>query len=480
MAIHKELYTSTLKHFDFQISHGQDQLLTQLCDFYVQPNNQSLFILKGYAGTGKTSLLSAFVKALSELKRKSVLLSPTGRAAKVFAQRSNKLAFTIHKQIYRKQKIAGGAIQLGVAPNLHTNTLFLVDEASMIGDYSQRNDGSISSQNLLEDLINYVYNGKNCKLILIGDEGQLPPVGSDFSPALNLEYMSNHYSQLTIEGYQLSNVLRQAKDSDILKNATDLRTATEKIYPSFDLSGKNDLIRLEGGDLEDELDSAFSNFGITETLVITRSNKRANLFNQQIRSRIFWFDEKIVANDLLMVVRNNYFWLGDNSKLGFIANGETIKVVRIRNRETMYGFEFAEALVQLIDYPDAEPFEVKILLEVLDEEAPNLPREKMKELFFAVEKDYSYEHNKKKRYELIMADPYFNALQVKYAYAVTCHKSQGGQWRCVFVDQGFLTEEMLDKSYFRWLYTALTRATEKLFLVNFNGQFFKDNEEEYF
>src|SRR5690554_1433291 len=479
MPIHKELYKSTLKHFDFDISTDQDELLTQLCNFYVQPNNQSLFILKGYAGTGKTSLLSAFVKALVELKRKSVLLAPTGRAAKVFAQRSNKMAFTIHKKIYRKEKIAGGAIQLGLAPNLHTNTLFLVDEASMIGDYTQRNDGAISSQNLLEDLINYVYNGKNCKLILIGDEGQLPPVGSDFSPALNLDYMSNHYAQLEIQGFQLSKVLRQAYDSDILKNATDLRSAPENTYPSFDLSGKNDLIRLDGGELEDELDSAFSNYGVTETLVITRSNKRTNLFNQQIRSRIFWFDEKIVANDLLMVVRNNYFWLGDNSKLGFIANGETIKVVRIRNRETMHGFDFVDALVQLIDYPEAEPFEVKILLEVLDEEAPNLPRQKMKELFFSVEKDYAYERNKKKRYELIMADPYFNALQVKYAYAVTCHKSQGGQWACVFVDQGFLTEEMLDTSYFRWLYTALTRATEKLFLVNFNGQFFGDEVDEF-
>lgn len=479
MVIHKELYKSTLRHFDFEISSDQDQLLTQLCDFYIQPNNQSLFILKGYAGTGKTSLLSAFVKALGELKRKSVLLAPTGRAAKVFAQRSNKMAFTIHKKIYRKEKIAGGAIQLGVAPNLHTNTMFLVDEASMIGDYSQRNDGAISPRNLLEDLINYVYSGKNCKLILIGDEGQLPPVGSDFSPALNVDYMSNHYPQLNIEGFQLSNVLRQAFDSDILKNATDLRSASEKVYPSFDLSGKNDLIRLEGVDLEDELDSAFSSYGINETLIITRSNKRANLFNQQIRSRIFWFEENIVANDLLMVVRNNYFWLGDNSKLGFIANGETIKVVRIRNRETMHGFDFVDALVQLIDYPEAEPFDVKILLEVVDEEAPNLPRAKMKELFFSVEKDYAHERNKKKRYELIMADPYFNALQVKYAYAVTCHKSQGGQWSCVFVDQGFLTEDMLDKSYFRWLYTALTRATEKLYLVNFNGQFFKGGEEDF-
>ncbi|PKR81619.1 ATP-dependent endonuclease [Brumimicrobium salinarum] len=474
MPLHKELYKHTLKHFEFEISRDQHELLEALCRFYVQPNDQSLFILKGYAGTGKTSLLSAFVKALSQLKRKSVLLAPTGRAAKVFAQRSNKVAFTIHKKIYRKEKIAGGAIQLGLAPNLHTHTLFLVDEASMIGDYTQRNDGAISSRNLLEDLINYAYNGKNCKLIFIGDEGQLPPVGADFSPALNIEYMSNHYAQLEIQGFQLVKVLRQAADSDILKNATQLRSASERLYPSFDLSGKNDLIRLEGNDLEDELDSAFTNYGITETLVITRSNKRANLFNQQIRSRIFWFEEKIVANDLLMVVRNNYYWLGDNSKYGFIANGETIKVVRIRNRETMHGFDFVDALVQLVDYPDAEPFEVKFLLEVLDEEAPNLPREKMKSLFFSVEKDYEYERNKKKRYELIVADPYFNALQVKYAYAVTCHKSQGGQWACVFVDQGFLTEEMLNQSYFRWLYTALTRATDKLFLVNFNKQFFKD------
>src|SRR5690554_4304723 len=328
MAIYKELYQSAIKHFEFEISFDQDQLLTQLCDFYIQPNNQSLFILKGYAGTGKTSLVSAFIKALGELKRKSVLLAPTGRAAKVFSQRSNKVALTIHKKIYRKEKIAGGAIRLGVGPNLHTNTLFLVDEASMIGDYTQRNDETISPRNLLEDLINYVYSGKNCKLILIGDEGQLPPVGSDFSPALNTEYISNHYPQLHIEGYQLSKVLRQAINSDILKNATKLRSASENTYPSFDLSGRNDLIRLEGKDLEDQLDTAFSHFGITETLVITRSNKRANLFNQQIRSRIFWFDEKIVANDLLMVVRNNYFWLGDNSKYGFIANGETIEIGR--------------------------------------------------------------------------------------------------------------------------------------------------------
>jgi len=473
MAINEELYKAAKKHFEFELSIDQAKLLDQLCDFYTQPNSQALFILKGYAGTGKTTLLSAFVKALTELKKKSVLLAPTGRAAKVFSQRSSQIAYTIHKKIYRKQKIAGGSIQLGLAPNLHTNTLFLVDEASMIGDYTQNSEGSISSRNLLEDLVNYVYNGKNCKMILIGDEGQLPPVGSDYSPALNSDYMQSHYFQLTIQEFQLTKVLRQTSNSDILKNATALRSAAESVYPSFDLSGKNDLIKLDGAEMEDVLSSAYSNYGETETLVITRSNKRANLFNQQIRARIFWYEDKIVSNDLLMVVRNNYFWLGDDNKIGFIANGETIKVVRIRGRETLYGFDFVTAQIELIDYPEFDAFEVKIMLEVLDTETPNLSRSRMKDLFFEVEKDYAYERNKQKRYELIMADPYFNALQVKYAYAVTCHKSQGGQWNAVFVDQGYLTEEMLDSSYFRWLYTALTRATDKLYLINFNEQFFK-------
>lgn len=473
MPIHDDLYQTTVKYFPFEFSSDQKRLLDKLCQFYYQPNSNQIFVLKGYAGTGKTTLLSAFVKALTQLKQKTVLLAPTGRAAKVFSQRSEKMAFTIHKKIYRKERRADGMVQLGLAPNLHTNTLFLVDEASMIGDYTQQNDGSISGRNLLSDLINYVYNGKNCKMILIGDEGQLPPVGADFSPALSVDYLKNHYFQLDVIEFQLDKVLRQAEDSDILKNATALRSADENVYPSFDLSGKNDLIRLEGIDLEDEIDSSYTNYGIDETLIITRSNKRANLYNQQIRARIFWYEDKIVANDLLMVVRNNYFWLGDDSKIGFIANGETIKVLRIKGEETLYGFDFVDALVELVDYPDHEPFNVKFLLEVLDAETPNLSRQRMKDLFFEVEKDYMHERNKRKRYELIMKDPYMNALQVKYAYAVTCHKSQGGQWASVFVDQGFLTEDMLDKSYFRWLYTALTRATDRVYLVNFNENFFK-------
>ncbi|MEX2485584.1 MAG: AAA family ATPase [Brumimicrobium sp.] len=475
MNISEQLKQMTLNHFPFTPSEEQSKLLYDLCDFYTAERDNPLFILKGYAGTGKTTLLSSFVKATRSLKQKTVLLAPTGRAAKVFSQRSNQIAFTVHKKIYRKQTIAGGAIQLGLAPNLHTNTLFIVDEASMLGDYTKNSDGNINPRSLLEDLVNYVFSGKNCKLIFIGDEAQLPPVGADFSPALNLDYMQNFYSNVFIQHFQLSHVLRQAKNSDILANATALRSAQDNSYPSFFKTKNSDLHRLMGDELEDELDSAFTNFGVTDTIVITRSNKRANLFNQQIRSRIFWYEENVVANDLLMVVRNNYFWLDDKSQAGFIANGETIEVQRIHNRETLYDFDFADATVRLVDYPDIEPIKVKIMLDVLDENSANLPREKMKALFFAVEKDYEFEKNKKKRYERIMADPYFNALQVKYAYAVTCHKSQGGQWPCVFVDQGFLTEEMLDRSYFRWLYTAFTRATEKLYLINFNEQFFSED-----
>jgi exodeoxyribonuclease V len=362
---------------------------------------------------------------------------------------------------------------LVVPPNLHTNTIFFIDEASMIGDYSLRNDGSISPRNLLEDVINYVYSGKNCKIIFIGDVAQLPPVGSDFSPALNLEYLQQNYGRLTVLGFQLKNVLRQAEGSDILINATQLRSAPENAFPKFSISSNKDLIRLPGDELQDALDSAFSTYGRDETIIITRSNKRANLYNQQVRSRILWYEEDICGGDLVMVVRNNYFWLDDKSQAGFIANGEIMEIERISSREEMYGFQFADARVRLIDYPKMGSIEVKIMLDVIYEDTPNLSREKMKELFFAVERDYGHERNKKKRYERVMADPYFNALQIKFAYAVTCHKSQGGQWACVFLDQGFLTEDLLDHNFFRWLYTAFTRSTEKLYLINFEKAFFE-------
>ena len=473
MQIKDQLKSEIIAEFPFEMSNEQSLLTEKLCDFFVSENDLELFVLNGYAGTGKTTLLSAFVNALKSVKGKSVLLAPTGRAAKVFSNRSGKIAHTIHKKIYRKETVPGGGIRLVVPPNLHTNTIFFIDEASMIGDYSLRNDGSISPRNLLEDVINYVYSGKNCKIIFIGDVAQLPPVGSDFSPALNLEYLQQNYGRLTVSGFQLTNVLRQAEDSDILLNATALRSAPENTFPTFSIGKNKDLIRLPGDELQDVLESAFSSYGRDETIIITRSNKRANLYNQQVRSRILWYEEDICGGDLVMVVRNNYYWLDDTSTAGFIANGEIMEIERISRREEMYGFQFADARVRLVDYPKMGSIEVKIMLDVIYEDTPNLSREKMKELFFAVEREYAHERNKKKRYERIMADPYFNALQIKFAYAVTCHKSQGGQWACVFLDQGFLTEDLLDQNFFRWLYTAFTRSTEQLYLINFDKAFFE-------
>lgn len=473
MQIKEQLKSAIAEHFPFEMSQEQLLLSGELCNFFASENDLELFVLNGYAGTGKTTLLSAFVNALKIVKGKSVLLAPTGRAAKVFSNRSGQPAHTIHKKIYRKETVPGGGVRLVVPPNLHTNTIFFIDEASMIGDYSLRNDGSISPRNLLEDVITYVYSGKNCKIIFIGDVAQLPPVGSDFSPALNLEYLQQNYGRLTVLGFQLKNVLRQAEGSDILINATQLRSAPENAFPKFSISSNKDLIRLPGDELQDALDSAFSTYGKDETIIISRSNKRANLYNQQVRSRILWYEEDICGGDLVMVVRNNYFWLDDKSQAGFIANGEIMEIERISGREEMYGFQFADARVRLIDYPKMGSIEVKIMLDVIYEDTPNLSREKMKELFFAVERDYGHERNKKKRYERIMVDPYFNALQIKFAYAVTCHKSQGGQWACVFLDQGFLTEDLLDHNFFRWLYTAFTRSKEKLYLINFDKAFFE-------
>ncbi len=463
--------------FGFEPVGDQSAAMKKLVDFTFDQALNSVYILSGYAGTGKTTLLGAYVKALGEIKIKTVLIAPTGRAAKVLSGRSQKQALTIHKRIYRKETVAGGGVQLALAPNLSKNTMFIVDEASMIGDYTMNADGSVSGRNLLQDLINYVFAGDGNKLVFVGDEGQLPPVGSDFSPALNKEYLQNYYSQLTIQSSRLKKVLRQAEDSDILLNATLLRNAAEKSFPSIKLTGKPDLISVLGNDLQDELETSYAHFGSDETIVITRSNKRANLYNQQIRNRILWFEEDLCGGDMLMVVKNNYFWLEDGSEAGFIANGEIMKVMRITKREEMYGFNFARARVQLIDYPNMGDFEVVLLVDTLTVEAPSLPRERMKELFFAIEEEYLFEKNKRKRYEKIMKDPYFNALQVKFAYAITCHKSQGGQWASVFLDHGYLTEDLLDRSFFRWLYTGFTRASERLCLVNFDKHFFPEKKE---
>ena len=468
-------FSETLQqYFGLEPTLDQSILFSELEIFTRSNEGQHLFLLRGYAGTGKTSSVAAYVKALQHYGVDTVLLAPTGRAAKVFSLKSSKDAYTIHKHIYRRKSKVDLSAGMSLQPNLFKNTVFLVDEASMIGDYTMQKDGSVSQRNLLEDLFEHVYMGQNCRLILIGDDGQLPPVGSDYSPALSAEYLRNHYPKLIIQECKLSQVLRQSNSSEILANATMLRNLKNDVYPKFEVSGNGDLKRINGYDMLDFLEQSYDQFGTDNTIIITRSNKQANKYNQQIRGRIFWYEEALCPGDALMVVKNNYFWMGDDSKMGFIANGEQIKLVRILKREEMYGFEFVHVLVKFVDYEDLGEVELILHTETLVAEGPSLSRERMKELFYAIEADYLDIGNKKKRYEKILENPYFNALQVKYAYAVTCHKSQGGQWNNVFIDQGYLTEEMLGLDYFRWMYTALTRASKQAYLVNFSDEFFKD------
>lgn len=457
-----EKFQMYFDELEFSYSSDQLQLREQLYQFSIDRDANNLLLLNGYAGTGKTSMLGAYVQTLKYFQVKTKLLAPTGRAAKVLSKRADTDAITIHKQIYRSQSKESDYGLINLMPNLHSNTVFIVDEASMIPEISMQSNGNVGRE-LLSDLIEYVFQGKNCKLIFLGDKGQLPPVGSSFSPALNSYYLSNHYPKLKLRKVELHQVLRQAENSGILLNATIIR---KTIFPEkyqFQFNEK-DFYQLNGADLQQELESCYDKFGVEETLVVTRSNKRANIYNQQIRNRILWYEEELCQQDYMMVVKNNYFWLSPESKAGFIANGELIKIKRIKKYEHLYGFDFVRVIIQLIDYEE-EDLEVLILKECIHAESPNLSRDRMKELFFEIEKDYLYEKNKKKRYDFILKNPYFNALQVKFAYAVTCHKSQGGQWDAVFIDQGVVSEEMKDQDFYRWMYTAITRGKEKVYLL---------------
>ncbi len=465
---------TVLTKFNMTPSESQAILFQKLEEFARSKSDFPLFIISGYAGTGKTSVLGAYVRALKHYKVETKLLAPTGRAAKVFSNKSNENALTIHKQIYRRKSKVDITSGLDLQPNLYKSTIFFVDEASMIGEYTKTKDGGVSARNLLDDLLEYVFSGVNCKLVLLGDTGQLPPVGSDFSPALNEEYMRNNYPRMHLFSFQLKEVLRQSRDSEILRNATLLRNTDWVDYPKFHLKPDTDLVRVDGLELQDFLETSYGNFGQEETILITRSNKQANKYNQHIRGRILWFEEMLCSGDFLMVVKNNYFWLGDDSKIGFIANGELIKIIRLQKVEEVHGFEFAHVIVQFVDYADAGDIELIMHTESLSVEGPSLSRERMRELFFSVERDYANIRVKKDRYDAILKDKYFNALQVKYAYAVTCHKSQGGQWSEVYIDQGFINEDILNSDYYRWLYTALTRATNKVYLVNFSDEFFEE------
>lgn len=467
------LKISALIEADFQNRLTADQqLCVQKWDaFLADEALYKCFVLKGYAGTGKTSLIGSLVKSLPLLKIKSVLMAPTGRAAKVFSQAANKQASTIHKKIYRQNTGQDGSSKMMLMPNLHTDTIFIIDEASMLGDYTLNKSGDISQRNLLEDVFEYVFAGKNCHLILVGDSGQLPPVGADYSPALSLEYLQNHYATVRFSEHQLNEVVRQQHDSGILYNATQIRNLEEHAHPELDASFP-DIIRLEGGELQEALESCYNEFGAEETLIVCRTNKRTNIYNQQIRGRILWMEEEINQGDMMMVVRNNYHWLEENSEAGFLANGELFQLKRIHRYEDLYGFRFAEVTVQLVDYPQHEEVRLLLNLEALQVEGPNLPRERIKELFFEIEKDYLYEKNKRKRYDLILGSPHFNAIQAKHAYAVTCHKAQGGQWDAVFIDVGFLPEGPENHDFHRWLYTACTRAKKKLYFINLDETYY--------
>ncbi len=445
----------------------QVDLVERMERFLFQNAKRAGFIIRGYAGTGKTTAIAAMIKTFPSFQLKSVLLAPTGRAAKVLSNFSKKPAYTIHKKIYQSERGKDGQTHFKLEANLHTNTIFIIDEASMISD------GGAYEQSLLNDLIEYVFSGKDCRLVFIGDIAQLPPVGKLLSPALDPKYlMSNYY--LKLKGVELSQVIRQSLESGILHNATLIRNQTQEKKPvlQFDLKGFDDVKRIDGLELEDELHTCFSKYGADDTIVITRSNKRANIFNQQIRVRIKDLDNEIATGDYLMVVKNNYFWLDEKSPVSFVANGDVAEVMGMGNIEELYGFRFLNASVRLIDYPQLQPIDVKLLLDSIHSEAPSLTKEDSQRFFELVMEDYAEIPNKRMKMELLKQNPYFNALQVKFGYAVTCHKSQGGQWKAVFVDQGYLTEEMLDTEYARWLYTAVTRATERLYLVNFNDQFF--------
>ncbi|MBI9038195.1 MAG: AAA family ATPase [Bacteroidales bacterium] len=466
-----------VKYFKYTPTPDQGFLIDKLAGFLLSFSHKPLFILKGYAGTGKTTMVSSLVQILPALKQSFMLLAPTGRAAKVLANYSGKKAFTIHKRIYRITTKKDGGILLLLQKNYHKNTLFIVDEASMIPDDSKQSDYTLfSNNNLLDDLINYVYSGGNCKLIFIGDTAQLPPVGISLSPALDREYLKSNYSFSFYE-HELKQVVRQTLESGILMNATKIRMLVAQgnnTFPFFNVNDKPDVIKIMGSDLEEALMDNYSYDNEEDTIIVCRSNKRANIYNQEIRKRILFREGEISSGDYLMVVKNNYFWLSPESSAGFIANGDIIEILRIGEIYDRYGFRFADVSIRLIDYPEEKDIEVRIMLSTIMAETPALSYEENGKLFNEVLKDYEDIPQRRARVEKVKNNPDFNALQVKFAYALTCHKSQGGQWKNVFVDQGYITDEMINTEYMRWLYTALTRATKKLFLINFHEKFFEE------
>ena len=472
----QEFSAILLERFPFHAKSGQRQLFTKLSEFILNINSDQIFVIKGYAGTGKTTIVRSLVESLPAVNGKTVLLAPTGRAAKVLSNYTKKQAFTLHKKIYYRKPDNEGGLAFTLQQNLHSDTIFIVDEASMISSSGGLNDsGMFGGGSLLDDLIRYVFSGANCKLIFIGDTAQLPPVGLDVSPALDVEFLKASY-YFQVDWLELTEVVRQTEDSGILTNATAIRNQIKEdrnSKPNFILNSFKDIVRLGGDELEDALNDAYNKYGAEDTMVICRSNKRANIFNQQIRARIRWQENELSSGDYMMVVKNNYFWLPEESKAGFIANGDIIQLMSIGKIQEMHGFRFADVRMRMIDYPDEPELETRLLLDTIMSESPALSQAENKRLYESVSADYGDIADRRMRLKKVKEDGFFNALQVKFAYAVTCHKAQGGQWPCVFVEQGYLTDEMINTEYLRWLYTAVSRASQKLYLVNFNKDFFE-------
>ena len=469
----KHLTAEISSYFPFQPTPEQAVTLEKLAFFMLTADEQQVFLLKGYAGTGKTTLISALIRYLDEHQIGCVLMAPTGRAAKVLASYSGHQAMTLHKKIYRKSRVNGEEGPFALNFNKHKDTFFIVDEASMISNERGEN-AFFGSGRLLGDLLEFVYTGENCRLIMMGDTAQLPPVGQILSPALDPAQLRN--LGMEPQEMELTTVVRQAEDSGILMNATSLREAIRndltKLMPKIKIN-QVDVIRVSGEELIDTITASYSRVGPEESKIVCYSNKRAVLFNKGIRNSVLYKEDEITGGDFLMVAKNNYLWSDKYKEIPFIANGDLVEIVRIRKNYEMYGFRFADMEVRFPDYN--WELEVRVLLDSLVAEAPALDKVSQEKLYQDVTQDYApYCRTKKELYEKLREDPWLNALQVKYGYAFTCHKAQGGQWKEVFIDQGYITEERMGLDYYRWLYTALTRATEKIYLINFRDEFIEE------
>jgi exodeoxyribonuclease-5 len=463
------------KNFPHEPTPGQENLIQKFAHYLLNETPNKVFVLKGYAGTGKTSIVRSLVKSLPVLKMRTVLMAPTGRAAKVLHHYSGNQAHTIHRKIYFHSTNNNGVLVSKLRENKHQNTLFIVDEASMIPAHSNSNpENFFEKQDLLSDLITYVYSSQNCHLLLIGDTAQLPPIGLSISPALDLHELEQFFN-LRVHSIELTEVVRQEHDSGILKNATAIRNQIRNVQiktPFFQLVGFTDIVSISGENLEDALHDAYEKHGEENVVIITRSNKRANIFNQEIRNRILFREGTIQSGDLMMVVKNNYHWLSEEGEAGFIANGDIIEIQSVNAYKSIFGFEFAEVSIRMLDYPNEPTIDLTLLLDTIMSESPALNRDQSNLLFQNIMDDYTNLKTRAAQIKAVKENPFFNALQVKFANAMTCHKTQGGQWEVVFVEHGYLTPEMINTEFGRWLYTALTRATQKLYLLNFKPDFF--------